>query len=369
MSVTIPTGSIGDRSYTANWTPMIALLEATGTEHPYDGNAHTISAISFKNALTGENIACDVKFSDDNGATYALDAAPSFTEIGEHTIYYRATKDGFVTLTGTVTLTITKLESTIEAPKAKLGLVYTGSAQELIAAGSTNAGEMLYAVNMADEVPATDKFAADIPTGKNVGTYFVFFMVTGDATHEAIAPSLENKVTVKIARVARTEAEDAVKKAADYLDTIKNDARFADIVSTLEGLRNAVINDAITADNVTAADVSANAAKLLKGIEDAKVSVVEVLIDAIGDVSYDDGSKQRIDEARKAYDSLSEEAKKNLDPQKHDALVSAEARYAELKTRHQIIVITTVSASSAVLVGGLITLLVLLKKRKAMKGN
>jgi uncharacterized repeat protein (TIGR02543 family) len=34
MTVTIPTGSIGDRTYTANWTPMIALLEATGTEHP-----------------------------------------------------------------------------------------------------------------------------------------------------------------------------------------------------------------------------------------------------------------------------------------------------------------------------------------------
>lgn len=588
MNVTIPSGSIGDREYTAHWIPMIAVLETSGTQYVYDGNDHSITGISFKNALTNEEIDCDVKFSADGGSTYTLNDAPSFSEIGDHTIYYRASKDGYVTLDGTITLTIskapldftapiavdgliydgndhalitagsanagdvlyaantsgalpeeasfssaiptgnaattyyvfykatgdahyaeipaslenkvtvtiqklestmtaptpklglvytgeaqdlvtagstnagemqyaanttgelpdagdfsaviptgtapatyhvfyrttgdathdaipassdnkvtvtiTKLQSTLEAPKAKLGLIYDGTAQDLVTAGSTNsgemlyaantsgelpndasfssmvptgtaaatyyvfykttgdlthdaiaaslenkvtvviaaaettceapkakvgllytgesqelitagsteAGEMLYAVNTTDELPAEGDFSAAIPTGKSVATYYVFYKTTGDANHAPVAASLDNKVTVKIARADRSEAEKANKEASDYLDTLKNDSKFADIVSTLEGARNKLIAEAITADDVTEAEVAASVAVLRDAIEAAKVSVVEALIDAIGNLSYDGGkndSLKDINTAKAAYDALTDAQK------------------------------------------------------------
>ena len=66
------------------------------------------------------------------------------------------------------------------APTAK-ALTYTGSAQELITAGAASGGTMQYALGTVTE--ATQSYTASIPTGTNVGTYYVWYKVIGDANH------------------------------------------------------------------------------------------------------------------------------------------------------------------------------------------
>ena len=63
----------------------------------------------------------------------------------------------------------------VTAPTAKTGLVYTGSAQELVSAGSTNVGTLQYSLA--------------IPKGTDAKTYTVYYRVKGDANHSDIAPA------------------------------------------------------------------------------------------------------------------------------------------------------------------------------------
>ena len=65
-------------------------------------------------------------------------------------------------------LAIAKTDATItKAPEAKT-LTYTGSAQELVEAGTATGGEMQYALGSATE--ATGPYTAAIPTATDAGT-------------------------------------------------------------------------------------------------------------------------------------------------------------------------------------------------------
>ncbi len=61
---------------------------------------------------------------------------------------------------------------------------------------------------------------------------------------------------------------------------------------------------------------------------DQAVEDVKTLIDAIGEVSYDDASKNKIDAAREAYDKLTDAQKEQVDNYK--TLTDAEAKYISL---------------------------------------
>ena len=87
------------------------------------------------------------------------------------------------------------LASITAAPTAVDDLVYTGSAQELIHAGTADGGTMMYSLN-------NSTWSDAIPTGTDVGSYTVYYKVVGDANHSDIAgSSLEvtiSKPTVNI---------------------------------------------------------------------------------------------------------------------------------------------------------------------------
>ena len=102
-----------------------------------------------------------------------------------------------------VTVTASKARPTVTAPTAITGLVYTGSAQNLINAGSSDDGIMKYSLSLNPE-----SFTTDVSQGINAGIYNVYYMVEGDATHSNLGPSEEYKVTVTI-----DKADSAVTQA------------------------------------------------------------------------------------------------------------------------------------------------------------
>lgn len=100
---------------------------------------------------------------------------------GETQTYLQAEKD--------VTVTINKASSTMTLPTPVNSLKFTGSVQELINAGSTDDGEMQYALGTdASTEPEASAYSPSIPTGTEAGTYTVWYKVVGDSDHEDSVP-------------------------------------------------------------------------------------------------------------------------------------------------------------------------------------
>ena len=79
-----------------------------------------------------------------------------------------------------VTVTINKANAVPATVTAKT-LTYNGQAQELVTAGTATGGEMQYA--LGTENAATEEYTTSIPKGTDVGTYYVWYKVVGDANH------------------------------------------------------------------------------------------------------------------------------------------------------------------------------------------
>ena len=83
------------------------------------------------------------------------------------------------------------------APTAVSNLVYTaGQAQALVTAGTATGGTLSYGLGSAEAAPAPGTWSADIPTATAAGTYYVWYRVLGDATHNGVAAA--GPLTVKI---------------------------------------------------------------------------------------------------------------------------------------------------------------------------
>ena len=88
------------------------------------------------------------------------------------------------------------------APTAVSNLVYTaGQAQALVTAGTATGGTLSYGFGTAEAAPAPGTWSADIPTATDVGTYYVWYRVLGDDTHNGVAAA--GPLTVKILTSAK----------------------------------------------------------------------------------------------------------------------------------------------------------------------
>lgn len=237
-----------------------------------------------------------------------------------------------VTLSADTTLyAMWKYDAVITTEPTANELTYTGSEQALINAGAAEGGTMYYAVTTIDAAPADDQYAASIPTAENPGTYYVWYKVVGDSNHRDTVPA---SLTVKIV-ADMTALQVKIDEATEYCNSIT--AEYPAIAEAL----NAAIEDAQAVithgsqsdvnDAVTALNDAINDAKDAKKLADdtAAADTVEEKIAAIGEVEYTDESKDKIDDARAAYDALTDAQKALVDNE--ETLTNAEAKYAELK--------------------------------------
>ena len=130
--------------------------------------------------------------------------------------------DNYAAVECKVKLTVNKAAPTVTAPTAKT-LTYTGSAQELVNAGSTEDGTLYYAVTTENKAP-TDENLNDtsIPTGTDVGTYYVWYMVRGDKNHIDSEPACV-KVTIEEEKKDEKEETDDKGEVDEKEETDKKD--------------------------------------------------------------------------------------------------------------------------------------------------
>ena len=111
-------------------------------------------------------------------------------DAGSYTFHCEVSCDGYIT-SQSVDLKVNKADCQITPPAAVENLVYTGKEQALITAGTAIGGTMQYCLTQ------DGTYSENVPTGKNAGSYTVWYQAIGDSNHNDSAPA---SVSVTIAR-------------------------------------------------------------------------------------------------------------------------------------------------------------------------
>ena len=293
----------------------------------YDGSAKatTLNTDYSKTAFPGTYTAVY----EQNGS--AVDAA-DVKNAGIYTAKVTVEK-----ATASLEFEIAKADPAVTAPEAKEDLVYTGSAQELVKAGSTADGTLYYAPGTDAAKAPADGWSTAVPKETKAGTYYVWYKLTGDGNHKDVDPAC---LTVKISENADQKAADAVIDLIDDLPA-KDDVT-PDDKDDIEAARKAY--DGLTDDQKklipddtlkkltdaedALADAEAEADK--EAADKAAAKKVKDLIDGLpakDDVTLDD--KDDIEATRKAYDGLTDDQKKLIPDETLKKLTDAEDALAD----------------------------------------
>ena len=166
----------------------IAKADATVTapeplELTYTGEAQ---ALVTEGTATGGTMMYAVNKDSSTEPTLFTNDIPSETNAGTYYVWY--TLDGEDNYNDTdpkyVPVTISKVDPEVTDPTGVTGLVYDGTAKELLNKGSTDHGQMQYAVGTdAATEPESADFGIDVPEKTDAGTYYVWYRVIGDTNH------------------------------------------------------------------------------------------------------------------------------------------------------------------------------------------
>lgn len=292
-----------DTTLYAYWT-IDMTVSSSGYTGTWDGESHGISVD------VESPVDTTTYYGTSEGACTSTNAESfKYSGAGEYTVYFEVRKDGFTTYKASETITISKADSLYTKEPEAIELEYNAADQELVEPGTVDYGTVLYAANMTGELPDDSEFSADIPTGKNVGTYYVFYKTTGDSNHNPIGASLLKVVEIALAEVDKTTLIALNDEVLTYLETIKDDERFVTIYNRLEDIRSGIEEDAIDNKNVTNGFVTEKIDALQVALSEAKIHVTEALIMDIGTITFPE-SEEAIEAAKDYYDNVLNDAEK-----------------------------------------------------------
>ena len=164
----------------------------------YDGKAHPVTVSG------GAGGTINYRTSTDNKTWGGWTTTkPSLTNAGK--IYVQAYVVGDANhnntgVTGSVAITINKVNATMANPTLATGLVYNTKARSLLSkAGSASGGTIKYGLG-ANSTTAPTSWNTSV-TGTNAGTYFVWSKVDADGNHNSVAAKYIGIVTIAKAKV------------------------------------------------------------------------------------------------------------------------------------------------------------------------
>ena len=171
----------------------------TGKSLSYTGSNQTL--INAGTTTTG----CTMYYKLDSGSWST--SLPQASAVGTYTIYYYIVgnsnyndRGSTSSPLGNITATIGQSVPTYTAPTAKTGLVYNGSAKQLINAGTVTNGTLYYRVGTSGSFVTT----ASSITGTNAGDYTIYYYIKGDTGYSDIG-STSNPAGSIIATIAKTD--------------------------------------------------------------------------------------------------------------------------------------------------------------------
>ena len=164
----------------------------------YDGKAHPVTVSG------GAGGTINYRTSTNNSSWGSWSTTkPSLTNAGK--IYVQAYVVGDAnhnntSATGSVAITINKVNATMANPTLATGLVYNTKAQSLLSnAGSASGGTIKYGIG-TNSTTAPTSWNTSV-TGTNAGTYFVWSKVDADGNHNGVAAKYIGMVTIAKATI------------------------------------------------------------------------------------------------------------------------------------------------------------------------
>lgn len=158
----------GDMTLYAKWNKLDE-IDATATDYtaPYDGQAHGIT-VSVTKPATGATI----EYSEAATGPWSS-TAPTFTDVGSHTVYYRITAAHYQTVESSATVSIAKADMTVNA--ADVTAVYDGEAHGItVTVTEPQSGATVLYGESAETCTETTS-----PT-YSYGEHTVYFVVSAD---------------------------------------------------------------------------------------------------------------------------------------------------------------------------------------------
>ncbi|MCI9474807.1 MAG: S-layer homology domain-containing protein, partial [Flavonifractor sp.] len=169
--------TVGSVTVTIKPKEVISPKVTVSGTYTYDGTAKEPGTVNVK-VEDGGNIIPDTEYT----LTYRDNI-----NAGTATVIITNANGGNYIVNGTGTFEIAKgTASVATAPKGLENLPYNGAEQALAEAGTASNGTMVYALS------ETGAYSTAIPTGKNVGTYTVWYKAQGDSNHNDSAPASVN---------------------------------------------------------------------------------------------------------------------------------------------------------------------------------
>ena len=196
MTVTIPAGSSGDRSYAANWA--INGITVNGYDNIYDGAAH---GVTVNGTLPGDAVTYSL-----NGTNYVNDnpLSTNVTPPGGVTVYVKVTRADADPFMDTAIVKITPTTMTVTA------VGYTGTYDAAAHEGIVSTTKSMEAATLSYSTDG-ENYDSAIPTFTNAGSYTVHVKATlanyADATTTATVTI--DKATMTVTAVGYTGTYDA----------------------------------------------------------------------------------------------------------------------------------------------------------------
>ncbi len=304
--------------YTQN---MVVAFDGYNAE--YDRDFHTIT-------VTPTNPTDAVVKYGTTAGTYNLTSAPTYTNVGNYTVYFEVTKAGWTTYRGSETVVISKTNAEYEAlPEAIEGLIYNNEPLTLVSAASlkyNDAGNIVYRIEYTD--PDTEQsyitdYSTTLPQGVFATEYTVYYKALGNSNYNPIA---EDSFTVTIAQVDKEALVALIAKVDAYHDKIADG--YADADADMMAERTVSQESFIDKANVTSGQIAEQIEQLQAALSTAKIEVVTQKIEEIGNVERTKESKALIDDAREYFDDLTEEEKSEI--ANVETLTESEEKYDKL---------------------------------------
>ena len=202
-STSIPSGINAKTDYTVGWkvindsnhsgtcsgTVSVNIAKANGSVTTAPSSIPSLVYNASAQALvTAGNGTGTMMYKLDSGSWGT--SIPTATNATSYTVYYKASASTNYneSASGSVSCSIGKVTPTVTAPTAKSGLVYSGSEQALVNAGSTNWGTLKYSLD-------NNTYSTSIPSGTNATSYTIYYRVDGNSNiNNVAAQSISNSI-------------------------------------------------------------------------------------------------------------------------------------------------------------------------------
>ena len=165
------------------------VFEINHDDVEYDGLKHPSMVLSVKNPTKGYSI----KYQE-YGSDVWLDECPQYRNVKEdgYSVKYKIEAELCTTVSGTIEFHITKAKSALKVVPVKANDFYAdGKDHPLLTAGETDTGTLMYSVNGGG-------YSLTVPKAKEVGEYFISYMIVGDANHKDLEPQPLGSVVVSL---------------------------------------------------------------------------------------------------------------------------------------------------------------------------